>query len=49
MEIQVRRAGGWHTVMTTRVRAGAYRAAVTQPGVYRARFRGETGPSVRVR
>ncbi len=49
VEIQVRRAGSWHTVLTARVRSGAYRAAVTQPGVYRARFRGETGPSVRVR
>ena len=44
VEIQVRRAGSWHTVVTARVRDGAYRAAVTQPGVYRARFRGETGP-----
>jgi stage II sporulation protein D len=49
VEIQVRRNRSWHTIVTTRVRRGAYRAAVTQPGVYRARFRGETGPAVRVR
>ena len=28
---------------------GAYRAAVTQPGVYRAKFRGAYGAPVRVR
>jgi stage II sporulation protein D len=49
VEIQVRRDGSWHTILTTRVRRGAYSAAVTQPGVYRARFRGEEGPAVRVR
>ncbi len=49
VEIQVRRNGGWATLTTARVRNGAYRAPVTQPGVYRARFRGETGPSVRIR
>ena len=49
VEIQVRRNGSWHTVLTTRVRDGAYRAAVTQPGVYRSRFRGDAGPAVAVR
>ncbi len=47
--IQARVAGRWHTVLTTPVRGGAYRAAVTQPGVYRATFHGAAGPAVRVR
>jgi hypothetical protein len=47
--IQVRRGARWIDVIETRVRAGAYRAAVTQPGVYRAVFRGASGASVRVR
>ena len=47
--IQVRRDGKWPDVITTGVRAGAYRAAVTQPGVYRAKFRGAYGAPVRVR
>jgi stage II sporulation protein D len=47
--IQARRGGRWHTILTVRARAGAYRAAITQPGVYRAAFRGATGPAVRVR
>ncbi len=49
VEIQARRGGSWHTIVTARVSDGAYRAAVTQPGVYRARFRGEAGAAVRVR
>jgi SpoIID/LytB domain protein len=47
--IQARRGSRWVDVIETRVRAGAYRAAVTQPGVYRAVFRGAYGASVRVR
>jgi stage II sporulation protein D len=47
--IQVRRGPKWVDVIEARVRAGAYRAAVTQPGVYRAVFRGAYGASVRVR
>jgi stage II sporulation protein D len=47
--IQVRRGSRWVDVIDTAVRGGAYRAAVTQPGVYRAQFRGAYGASVRVR
>ena len=47
--IQVRRGAKWADVIDTRVRGGAYRAAVTQPGVYRAKFRGAYGAAVRVR
>ena len=49
VRIQVRRGAKWVDVIATRVRRGAYRAAVTQPGVYRAWFRGAAGASVRVR
>jgi len=49
VHIQGRRGPKWVDVISTRVRAGAYRAAVTQPGVYRASFRGATGAPVRVR
>ena len=38
-----------HALLTVRVRRGAYRAAVTQPGAYRAVFRGDAGRAVRVR
>jgi stage II sporulation protein D len=47
--IQVRRGPKWVDVIETSIRGGAYRAAVTQPGVYRAAFRGAYGASVRVR
>ena len=30
-------------------RGGRYRAGVTAPGVYRVRYRGETGPEIRIR
>ena len=49
VRVQVRRDGGWTTILSPRVRAGAYRAAITQPGTYRAVFRGDAGPSVRIR
>ena len=49
VKVQIRRDGGWRTVLTVRLRGGAYRAAITQPGVYRVAFRGEVGPDVRVR
>jgi hypothetical protein len=49
VRIQVRRGARWVAVIDTRVRAGAYRAAVTQPGVYRALYRGAYGAPVRVR
>jgi stage II sporulation protein D len=47
--VQVRRDGAWRTLLSTRLHGGAYRAAITQPGVYRAVFGGEAGPSVRIR
>ncbi len=49
VRIQARRGTKWVDVIETRVRRGAYRAAVTQPGVYRALFHGAYGASVRVR
>ena len=48
VRIEVRRDGRWSTILTTGVRGGAYRAAVTQPGTYRAVFRGDAGPAVRI-
>lgn len=48
VRIQVRRGPKWVDVLETRIHDGAYRAAVTRPGVYRAVFRGATGASVRV-
>jgi stage II sporulation protein D len=48
VEIQARSNGRWRGVLGTRVRAGAYRATVTQPGVYRAVYRGAAGDPVRV-
>jgi stage II sporulation protein D len=49
VQIQVRGAAGWQTVVSTIVRAGGrYRAAVARAGVYRAVFAGEAGPAVRV-
>src|SRR4051794_6869947 len=47
--VQVRRNGRWRLVISTRMRAGAYGAAVTQPGVYRVVYRGAAGAPVRVR
>ncbi len=47
--IQVRRGTKWVTVLETRIRGGAYRAAVTQPGTYRAVYRGADGAPVRIR
>jgi hypothetical protein len=49
VRIQVRRGPKWVDVIDATIRDGAYRAAVTQPGVYRALFRGAAGPSVTVR
>jgi stage II sporulation protein D len=49
VRLQVRRGKRWVGVIDTSVRRGAYRAAVTQPGVYRAVFRGDAGPAVRIR
>jgi stage II sporulation protein D len=48
-DIQARRNGRWYEVVATRVHAGAYSAAVTQPGVYRVVYRGAAGAPVRVR
>jgi stage II sporulation protein D len=48
VEIQARRGKRWHTVISSAVHRGAYRAAITQPGVYRAVFRGAAGTPVRV-
>ena len=47
--IQVRRGPKWVDVIEARIRDGAYRAAVTQPGTYRALYRGADGAPVRVR
>jgi SpoIID/LytB domain protein len=50
-EVQVQSRGprGWVTVASTVVRRGGrYSAAVARPGVYRAVFSGDAGPSVRV-
>jgi stage II sporulation protein D len=47
--IQVRRGPEWVDVIETGIHDGAYRAAVTQPGVYRALYRGASGAPVRVR
>jgi stage II sporulation protein D len=49
VRIQVRRGGRWVDVIDARIQRGAYRAAVTQPGVYRALYRGVSGASVRIR
>ena len=48
VDIQARSNGRWHSVITTRVSGGAFSAAVTQPGVYRAVYRGADGAPVRV-
>jgi stage II sporulation protein D len=48
VRIQVRRGPRWADVVEARVQDGAYRAAVTQPGVYRVVFRGAAGAPVRV-
>ena len=49
VRVQARGDGRWHTILSVRVRAGTYRAAITQPGSYRAVFRGDAGPAVRIR
>ena len=49
VHVQVRRDGAWTTILSPRVRGGAYRAAITQPGTYRAVFRGDAGAAVRIR
>jgi len=48
VRVQARRDGGWRTILSVRVEAGAYRAAITQPGTYRAVFRGATAAAVRI-
>jgi stage II sporulation protein D len=48
VDVQVRRDGRWRDVISTRVRAGAYRATITQPGTYRVVYRGAAGDAVRV-
>jgi stage II sporulation protein D len=50
VQIQRREGSAWRTVASTHVgRGGRYRAAVGQPGTYRAIFAGDAGPAVRVR
>ena len=49
VRIQVRRGARWLDAIDARIQRGAYRAAVTQPGVYRALYRGVSGASVRIR
>jgi stage II sporulation protein D len=50
VQIQIRSGNGWHTVASAVVeRGGRYTAAVARPGVYRAIFSGDAGPSLRVR
>jgi hypothetical protein len=47
-QVQIR--GERQTVASTIVRRGGrYRAAVAQPGTYRAVFSGDAGPAIRVR
>src|SRR5215208_3644809 len=48
VRIQVRRGTRWVDVIEARIQRGAYRAAVTQPGVYRALYRGVSGVPVRI-
>jgi stage II sporulation protein D len=50
VQVQLRTRTGWLTVASTDVAArGRYRAGVAKPGKYRVVFRGDAGPSVRVR
>ncbi|MEA2422378.1 MAG: hypothetical protein QOF55_1477, partial [Thermoleophilaceae bacterium] len=50
VRIQRRSGARWLDVATARAsRGGAYRAAITQPGEYRAVFRGDPGSTVTVR
>ena len=49
VDIQARSNGGWRSVISTRVSGGAFSAAVTQPGVYRAVYRGADGAPVSIR
>ena len=49
VRVQARANGRWQPILSVRVRAGAYRPAITQPGTYRAVFRGAAGPTVRIR
>jgi hypothetical protein len=51
LAVQLRgRHGRWHTVATTRVRAGGdYAAVVPRAGTYRVRYHGLDGPPVTVR
>ena len=49
VRVQVRRGGRWRGMGSTTARAGgSYRFTVTQPGTYRAVFRGDAGPGVLV-
>jgi SpoIID/LytB domain protein len=48
VHIQIRRDGSWHEVIDTDVRHGAYRATITQPGVYRVVYAGVAGAPLRV-
>jgi stage II sporulation protein D len=50
VQIQIRSAGGWHTLTSPIVRRGGrYTAAVARPGTYRAIFSGDAGATIRVR
>jgi hypothetical protein len=47
--VQRREAGGWVPQFEVPTHAGGrYRAAVRRAGTYRVRYRGESGPPVRV-
>ena len=48
VEIQIHRDGRWRPAISTTVRRGAYAATITQPGLYRAVYRGASGAPVRV-
>jgi stage II sporulation protein D len=49
LAVQLRAHGHWRTATSTRLRAGgAYAAVVPRAGTYRVRYRGLTGPPVRV-
>jgi hypothetical protein len=47
--VQVRDGPDWTTVASTVVRGGGRHRGEARPGIYRAVFAGDTGPSVRVR
>jgi stage II sporulation protein D len=50
VHVERRIAGRWIAAATVRAsRGGRYRAGISAPGAYRVRFKGDAGPTVRVR